>query len=63
MPFGTAGPSFGTAGPSFGTSKHINGQVILRPAGGLDTRPRFRPPGPRRATGETDPLTEASQEV
>ena len=28
---------------------------IIAPAGGCDARPMPRPPGPRRATGETDP--------
>jgi hypothetical protein len=33
----------------------LEGEPGVSLAGGCDTRPRSVPPGPRRATGETDP--------
>ena len=53
--FRPAGPQQCALGLHFAAEILPLGEIIQLQAEGSDTRPTFRPPGPRRATGETDP--------
>jgi len=56
-----AGPARAHPGGRSPLARCVTAAYGGRPAGGSDTRPKPWPPGPRRATGETDPPADSAR--